>query len=168
MVLLAQCGDPAALETLLLRVQQSLVRYISGLVGQVASDDVLQEVFVKIWQNLQWLHQPELFRPWVYRIASRACYQHLKRARQWSERFDEAAVVEDLPTPTNCRMEVLSGMDRLLERVSPASRAVLLFHYVEDLSIDETAAILDISVGTAKSRLAYGLACLREFTKWKG
>lgn len=167
-VLLAQCGDPAALETLLLRIQHTLSRYISGLVGQPSADDVLQEVFVKIWQNLQWLHRPELFRPWVYRIASRACYQHLHRARQWSDRFDEAVAVEDLPTPATCRIAILGGLDMLLERVSPASRAVLLLHYVEDLSIEEAAAILDISVGTAKSRLAYGLACLREFTKWKG
>lgn len=54
-VLLAQCGDPAALETLLLRIQHSLSRYISGLVGHAAADDVLQDVFVKIWQNLRWL-----------------------------------------------------------------------------------------------------------------
>jgi RNA polymerase sigma-70 factor (ECF subfamily) len=167
-VLLAQCGDPAALETLLLGIQNTLSRYISGFVGRAAAEDVLQEVFVKIWQNLQWLRRPELFRVWAYRIASRACFQHLRRARRWSDRLDEAVAVEDLPTLADCRIEILSGLDMQLERVSPASRAVLLLHYVEDLSIEETAAILDISVGTAKSRLAYGLACLREFTKRKG
>jgi RNA polymerase sigma factor, sigma-70 family len=167
-VLLAQCGDPVALETLLLGVQKSLSRYISGLVGRQAAEDVLQEVFVKLWRNLEWLHRPELFRPWAYRIASRACHAHLKRARRWSDRLDEAAMVEDLPAPTNCGIDSLVGLESLLERVSPASRAVLLLHYAEDLSIEETAAILDISVGTAKSRLAYGLSCLRESTSSKG
>ena len=123
---------------------------------------------MKIWRNLRWLHRPELFRPWAYRIASRTCQEHLKRARRWSDRLDEATVVEDLPAPTKCGFESLVRLDSLLDRVSPASRAVLLLHYVEDLSIEETAAILDISVGTAKSRLAYGLSCLREFTKSKG
>jgi RNA polymerase sigma-70 factor (ECF subfamily) len=167
-VLVAQCGDPAALETLLLGIQNSLLRYISGLVGRPAAEDVLQEVFVKIWRNLKWLHRPELFRPWAYRIASRACHEHLKRARRWSDRLDEAAVVEDLSAPTDGGIDSLAGLDIPLERVSPASRAVLLLHYVEDLSIEEAAAILDISVGTAKSRLAYGLSCLRKFTKSKG
>jgi RNA polymerase sigma-70 factor (ECF subfamily) len=167
-VLLAQCGDPVALETLLLGVQSSLSRYISGLVGRQSAGDVLQEVFVKIWRNLEWLHRPELFRPWAYRIASRTCHEHLNRARRWSDRLDEAAVVEDLPAPTDCGIDSLAGLDSLFERVSPASRTVLLLHYVEDLSIEETAAILDISVGTAKSRLAYGLSCLREFTTSKG
>jgi RNA polymerase sigma-70 factor, ECF subfamily len=66
------------------------------------------------------------------------------------------------------RAGLIGGIGPLLERVSPASRAVLLLHYVEDLSIDDTAAILDIGVGTAKSRLAYGLACLRELVNPKG
>lgn len=50
----------------------------------------------------------------------------------------------------------------LLDHVSPASRAVLLLHYQHDLSLEETAAILDIPVGTAKSRLHYGVATLRK------
>ncbi len=168
LVLLAQCDDPEALEALFLRLQYPLRRYIHGLVGSTAADDVLQDVFVTLWQNLKWLRKPDLFRPWAYRIASRACYRQLKRARQWSDRFDDAALVEDLASPAICRAGFPPGWERLLDRVSPASRAVLLLHYVEDLSIDETAAILDIGVGTAKSRLAYGLSCLREFTNRKG
>jgi RNA polymerase sigma factor (sigma-70 family) len=50
----------------------------------------------------------------------------------------------------------------LLDNVSPASRAVLLLHYQHDLSLEETAAVLDIPVGTAKSRLHYGVATLRK------
>ena len=50
-------------------------------------------------------------------------------------------------------------------RVSPSSRAVLLLHYQQHLSLEEAAAILDIPVGTAKSRLAYGLTTLRKFMK---
>lgn len=168
LVLLAQCDDPTALDALFLGIQNRLSRYIAGMVGREAAEDVLQEVFVRIWRNLKWLRRAELFRPWAYRIASRACYKHLKRTRRWSARHDEAAVIEDLPAPAEHRVELLSGLDCLVGRVSPASRAVLLLHYGEDVSIEEAAAILDISVGTAKSRLAYGLSCLRELTKTKG
>ncbi|HTA42162.1 MAG TPA: sigma factor-like helix-turn-helix DNA-binding protein [Bryobacteraceae bacterium] len=51
-------------------------------------------------------------------------------------------------------------MSEILDRTPPASRAVLLLYYVEDLPIEEVAAILDIHIGTAKSRLACGLSCL--------
>jgi RNA polymerase sigma-70 factor (ECF subfamily) len=53
----------------------------------------------------------------------------------------------------------------LVDRVSPASRAVMLLHYQQHLSLDETAAILDIPLGTAKSRLAYGVATIRKLVK---
>ena len=54
-------------------------------------------------------------------------------------------------------------VDQLLqdERVTPASRAVLALHFKEGLTLPEVAAVLDIPLGTAKSRMAYGLATLR-------
>jgi RNA polymerase sigma-70 factor, ECF subfamily len=168
LVLLAQCGDRDALEGLLLGVQAALSRFVAGLIGESDADDVLQEVFLQIWKNVRWLRRPELFRPWAYRIAARACYRHLKRARRWSDRVNDAAVMDDLPAPADVRTGFIGGLGPLLEHVSPASRAVLLLHYVEDLSIEDTAAILDVSVGTAKSRLAYGLTCLRGFINSKG
>ena len=45
--------------------------------------------------------------------------------------------------------------------MSPKSRAVLLMHYREEISLEDITAILDIPLGTAKSRLAYGLSSLR-------
>jgi RNA polymerase sigma-70 factor (ECF subfamily) len=163
LVLQARSGDREALESLLCDIQASLLRYISGIVGRSGAEDVLQNVFLEICRNLKWLRDPELFRPWAYRIASRASFALLKRERRWSNPGQEAVSVDELPDPRDPRMsELFSGMAEILERISPASRAVLLLHYVQDLSIDEAAAILDISIGTAKSRLAYGLSCLRK------
>ena len=55
-----------------------------------------------------------------------------------------------------------------IAEISPASRAVLMLHFQEDLPIAEVAAILDIPLGTAKSRLAYGLASIRKHMKRNG
>jgi RNA polymerase sigma-70 factor (ECF subfamily) len=169
LVLLAQCGDREAIEQLLLRLQRRLSRYVRGLVGESAGEDVLQDVFVKIWRNLKSLEKPELLRPWVYRIASRACFAHLKRQQRWPERLGDGAEVEDLPSTSLSGLpELIGGLEALIEDVPPASRAVLLLHYAQDLSIEEAAAILNISIGTAKSRLAYGLVCLRKQLGKKG
>jgi RNA polymerase sigma-70 factor (ECF subfamily) len=168
LVLLAQTDDRAAVEALFLKVQASLLRYISGLVGPQAAGDVLQDVFVRIWRNIHWLHKPELFRPWAYRIASRASFEFLKRERRWSGQLSADAAPEELPDPHGLPVpELLAGLDALLDGLSPASRAVLLLHYGQDLPIEDVAAILDINIGTAKSRLAYGLACLRKHTQRK-
>lgn len=84
LVLQARSGDREALESLLCDIQASLLRYISGIVGRSGAEDVLQNVFLEICRNLKWLRDPELFRPWAYRIASRASFALLKRERRWS------------------------------------------------------------------------------------
>ena len=166
MVLLAQSGDRNALESVLREVQTDLLRYITGIVGSSGAEDVLQDVFLIVWRKLKWLRDPELFHPWVWRIASRASFKFLKRERRWSSGTwnpdGETVLVDELPTRPAITPEFFSGLPAILEKISPASRAVLLLHYVQDLSIEETAAILDINIGTAKSRLAYGLTCLRK------
>jgi DNA-directed RNA polymerase specialized sigma24 family protein len=77
-VLLAQSGDRDALESVLREVQADLLRYIVGVVGESGAEDVLQDVFLDVWRNLKWLREPELFHPWVWRIASRRSFKFLK------------------------------------------------------------------------------------------
>ena len=60
LVLRAQCGDREALESLLRGVQSPLTRYIAGLVGPDAAEDVLQDVFLQICRKLEWLREAEL------------------------------------------------------------------------------------------------------------
>ena len=57
--------------------------------------------------------------------------------------------------------ELVQQLPELVGELSPASRAVVVLYYLHELSLVETAAVLDIPVGTVKSRLAYGLASLR-------
>jgi RNA polymerase sigma-70 factor (ECF subfamily) len=156
-VLRAQCGDRDALELLLRSIQPSLRRYVGGLVGAFHADDVLQEVLIVVARKLAWLEQPELFRPWAFRIASRAGFKHLKRERHWPG--DDAAL-EDLaaPDPPDELLRDLATMDG----ISPASRAVLILHFQEGLSLLAIAAVLEVPLGTVKSRMAYGLAALRK------
>jgi len=164
LVLQAQSGDRDALEAVLRDVQVELLWYISGLIGFAGAEDVLQDTLLQICRNLKWLRDPELFGPWAYRIASRAAFAFIKREKlRWSSSSAEAVSSEELPAPTNTEISALfSDIPVLLEHTSPASRAVLLLHYMQELSIEEVAAILDINLGTAKSRLAYGLAGIRK------
>jgi len=161
LVLLAQSGDRAALEQLLHEIHAPLRRYITRLVGAALADDILQETALQIFRKLPFLREPSVFRPWTFRIASRIAFSQLKRARRW-EPLD-AARPESLAT-----LDLSLGEPpdeaflALLDRVSPASRAVLLLRYQHGLSLEETAAILEIPIGTAKSRLNYGVSTLRK------
>src|SRR5688572_2789526 len=96
-VLRAQSGDRHALEQLLRSVQPSLRRYVRNLVGTTDADDIAQDVLVLVYRKLGWLEAPDVFRPWVFRIASRAAFRHLKKTRRWRENENHDTALDDLP-----------------------------------------------------------------------
>ena len=163
----AQCDDREALESLLRSIQPSLRRFVHGVVGPTNCDDVLQEVFVTVCRKLKSLHAPELLRPWVYRIASREAFRQLKKERRWPGPSAEAFDFDDLPAPgASPPAEVLEEL-LALDEVPAASRMVLSLHFREELTLLEVAAILELPLGTVKSRLNYGLNAIRKHLRKK-
>ncbi len=158
----AQAGDREALDQLLRLLQEPLFRYIHSLVGAHAlAEDILQEVFILIYRKLRWLREPELFRPWAYRIATREAFKHLKRERRWSDKSVDESVLIDLPAPS--RDEITpESVEQMAAQVSPASRAVIVLHYQHEMPLAEIADVMGVAIGTVKSRLAYGLDSLRK------
>ena len=161
-MLRAQCGDREALELLLTAVRPSLERYVRGLVGPSDAEDVLQDVLQIVYRKLNLLQHPDVFRAWVFRVASRAAFRHLKKRNRWPDRTRDEGAFEHLaapdpPPPEDAVLALLSS-----DVISPASRAVLALHFQEELSLPDVAAILEIPLGTVKSRLWYGLSSLRK------
>jgi RNA polymerase sigma-70 factor, ECF subfamily len=145
-VLRAQCGDRQALELLLRSVQPSLLRYLRGLVGVEEADDLLQDVLVLLYRKLGWLRDPALFRPWAFRIASRTGFRYSKRKHALPRNVGEdtlEAMASAEPRPTSDELDLLS-----IEGVSPASRAVLVLHFQEEMTLSEVAAVLELPIGT--------------------
>ena len=167
-VLRAQCNDREALEALLRSAQPVLRRYLSGLVGAIDADDLLQDVLIILIRRIGTLDDPKLFRPWSFRIASREAFRYIRKRRRWQGQHEEDAQLDDLPIPeARPSGEVLQEM-LATSTISPASRAVLILHFEEDLSLTDVAAILDIPLGTVKSRLAYGLRTIRKHLNVSG
>lgn len=159
----AQCGDRNALEHLLRSVQPAIHRYVTRVVGATEADDVVQDVLVAIARNVVWLLEPGLFRAWAFRITSRAAFSHLRRVRRRGVEETAEMVLAALPVPetrpdNELLAELLDG-----DVLSPASRAVLILHFQEEMELAEVAAVLEIPLGTVKSRLAYGLKTLRRY-----
>jgi RNA polymerase sigma-70 factor, ECF subfamily len=160
-VLRAQCDDRESLECLLRCVQPRLLRFISGIVGPFHAEDVVQDVLVLVCRKIKDLHAPELFRPWVYRIASRQAFRKLNNERRWADGALEPSALDDIPAknvlPSGELLLELLSMDQL----STGTRAVLALHFQEELTLTEVAAILELPLGTVKSHLAYGLSVIR-------
>ncbi len=165
LVLRAQSGDGEAFGELLKAVQSPLYRYILSLTREPAlAEDILQEVFIRIHRKLSWLREPEVFQSWAYQIATREAFRHLKRERRWADqvRDEDALKLITAPAlPEEFESELIENLPRMVIKLSPASRAVIVLYYLHEKTLDETAAILGIPIGTVKSRLAYGLESLR-------
>lgn len=146
LVLRAQSGDRAALEALLAHADALLRPFATLMLRDAdAVDDVLQDVLLLVYRKLGTLREPRAFAAWARRTAGREIFRAL-RARRAHQQLHHELPPElpdgaDPPEPPDGLMDRLPA---LLERVSPASRAVL-----------------DLPVGTVKSRLAYGLTLLR-------
>ena len=166
-VLQAQSGNNEALNELYKSVQDPLFRYIVSLVtDQHLAEDILQEVFIRIYRKLRWLREPEAFRAWAYQIASREAFRHLKRERRWTDQIRDEATLSAVPlSEQEFPVELVKSLPELIGNLSPASRAVVVLFYLHEMSLVETAAVLDIPLGTVKSRLAYGLESLRRSLK---
>lgn len=164
-VLAAQSGDRDALDRLLRSVQDPLFGYLVQITqDRHLAEDVLQETFLLIFRKLYWLREPSAFPAWAYRIASRQAFRALKRRRLLTSSGldEEVAGGEEIEGNVEpLEPELTERIPGLLSQLSPASRAVISLHYLNEMTLAETADVLGLSTGTVKSRLAYGLRQLR-------
>jgi RNA polymerase sigma-70 factor (ECF subfamily) len=123
------------------------------------AEDAMQQALVEIWRKLPTLRDPERFDGWSYRFLVHACYAESKRFRQAYRELpgDFDRVAPDTVGAVADRDQLERGFRRL----SLDHRSVVVLHYYLDLTIEDTAEALGVSVGTAKSRLNRAMARLR-------
>lgn len=141
----------------------SIYRLARAYVGETSAPDVVQDVFLAAWRDLPRLRDPELFRPWLHRIAANRCRSVLRsaaRVREISmaaEPTHHGAAAPDFRAAVEARSLVGPAFHALPED----HRALIALHYAARLSIHEIALVLDLPDGTVKSRLNAALTALR-------
>lgn len=152
----AQRGDDAALEQLIRDYQRRVAAAVIALVGGDADwQDLCQQIFVKMVRGLPRLKQPELFEPWLMRIARNACFDHLRRRRArrflvpWERWHDELA-----SAPSDADPETRSvALARAMERLPDDQRELLTLVRDGSWSYQALARITGDSLAAIKSRL---------------
>ena len=165
LVVAAQLGDRAALDELLRSVQDALYRHLCFVLGaEDDAADALQDTLLTISRKIGTLRHPRWFRAWAFRIATRNAIRRARRGRSGPVivGIDDAG---ELPAPDADAApfdeEERAAMRAALAQAPPASRLVLRMHYEDELTHAEIAEALDLSIGTVKSRLHYGVQWLR-------
>jgi len=130
---------------------------------QDRAQDAVQEALVLAWKHVRAIRDPEAWDAWLYRLTVRACYRLARSAKRRD--VTELHVEPDAETAAGHDFTIsLVERERLgreLGRLPVDQRAVMVLHFYLDLPLTEAADVLDIPVGTAKSRLHRGLATLR-------
>lgn len=168
--LVAACREPgsegfeAAFEQLFARYRERVYAIAFRVVGNaVDAMDVVQESFALLFRKLHAFRGGSLFSTWLFRIVVNCSIDH-RRKRDGSGRvramsLDSAEGVDPIdesPSPElQAQSEELGGqVQHAISLLSPKLRAILALRYLEDMSYDELAATLGLSLGTVKSRMA--------------
>jgi RNA polymerase sigma-70 factor (ECF subfamily) len=161
-------GDRVAFALLVKRHERRVYNLAYRMLGREEdARDAAQDAFLQVLRKLSQFRGDAAFGTWLHRIAVNACYDQLrKKARQpvLHLAVDEDRGPEPEPGPPipDHAEDVVGGIDvqRALLEVPVVFRAVLVLHDVRDLGYEEIAAILDVPVGTVKSRLHRGRIAL--------
>ena len=140
--------------------------------------EAAQEAFLAAWQGLKFFRGEASFSTWLYRLASNACVDLLRkeqrhRAASGPSLNDEDTyidVADDAATPQELaeRSELREQIEEGLQSLSPEHREVLILRELHQLSYDEIAQTLDLDTGTVKSRISRGRKALRNFLLQSG
>ncbi|MFY9342512.1 MAG: sigma-70 family RNA polymerase sigma factor [Planctomycetota bacterium] len=165
--LVAACRRPesesfeSAFEQLFSQYRERVYAIAFRVVGNaVDALDVVQESFALVFRKLHSFRGGSLFSTWLFRIVVNCSIDHRrKRDAAWGpmSTSDTAQdVVDESPTPGDCAetKEVGDQVQAAISQLSPKLRAILALRYLEDMSYEELAATLGLSLGTVKSRLA--------------
>jgi RNA polymerase sigma-70 factor (ECF subfamily) len=155
----ARDGDADAFAGLVRQFQTPTYRFILRMVRRPAvAEDVAQEVFFRLWENLSHLGDADLLPAWLRRVATNAVIDHWRKEdarRRRRAALREHPIARHVVRPS-ARMESQEAVDAVRAAVDALPvklRSVLMLRTVEGLSYDQLADTLGISVGAVRSRL---------------
>lgn len=180
-----RAGSERAFAELIAQYHQPLYSLIArSLQDPADASDITQEVFIKVFRNIRTFHGDASLRTWLYRIA----LHEASNQRRWWKRHRKQEIAIDAPCCMQCeadaegeaqplaatladggispfdqavREELRERVEAALRQVPEAFRTVVVLREIEGFTYEEIAEILEVNLGTVKSRLTRGRAALR-------
>lgn len=163
-----QFGDLEALGELYDRHQNLVFRTALVITGDPeTAADLLQDVFLRLHRFASHIDVTRPLEPWLYRMTANLSYTWIKRSHRWLPSLEEVSEwltgvrrngSQDVQEPDNDWQQLEQAMSSL----PYSQRVVVVLYYVNDLSLQEISNILDIPLGTVKSRLYYGREVIKK------
>jgi RNA polymerase sigma-70 factor (ECF subfamily) len=175
LVAAAKSGDAAAFEELVNRYERKIFRLTMNITGnREDAEDAMQDAFLKSYTHLQSFKGDSRFYTWLVRIAANEALMRLRKRRPNQFSLDEPVEGEDdlmpreledwdpSPEQRYAQTEMQEILNEVVAKLEPDFRTVFVLRDVEELSTEETAQALGISVPAVKSRLLRARLKLRQ------
>ncbi len=162
-----QTGDMAAFEELFHKYKGIIYRTALAITHDPgAAEEVLQDCFYKTYTSIQRIQPDTALSPWLHRVAVNLSCNVIKRRRNWFEPIENIAerfFADPHYSPEHlCEQnELQSALREIVNELPVKHRAVVVLHYLHELSLPEIAELLHCPVGTVKSRLHYARKWLK-------
>ena len=165
-------GDASLYGHVVTRFERVLARYVKRVLGRhaEAAEDVLQEVFIKAYVNINDYDRARPFAPWLFRIAHNEAVSFLRKRKaepQLVNGEDAGLILENMMAEGDPALHFEQGRTAAevrgaLKGLEPRYREVLMLRYLEDKSYDEIAEILQMPPGTVATLIRRGLRRLQQ------
>lgn len=168
-------GDQNAFSDIVNLYQHKLYQVCYRMLGnKQEAEDIAQEAFVRAYINLHTYDQKRKFSTWLYRIATNLCIDRIRKKKpdyyldaevtgtEGLDMYSHIASTDQLPDESVEQMELQDRIQYEISRLPDKYRSVIVLKYIEELSLQEISEILEIPLGTVKTRIHRGREALRK------
>ena len=172
-----QKRDEAAFEELIRQYEKKVYTLCFRMCGNSEdTEEAAQDAFLALWRGIDRFRQESSLSTWIYRLATNACIDTLRRRKKQSgsvslddeELFVDAVDTSPQPQETVEHREAQKLLQKGLSALPEEYRKVLILREIEGLSYTEIAESASIELGTVKSRISRGRSLLRNFLSGNG
>lgn len=168
----SQAGDAQAMEEIYRRFKSALFNLAYRYsYDRATAEDLLQEIFIKVFTHLNDVKNPDTFPGWVFRIGLNTCYSHLRSRRPEMEKGIPLENIEGTihgAAGVNEASDARKPLDDGIASLPAKLREIFLLHDVQGFKHEEIARLLGLSVGTSKSQLFKARLRMRAFLSNRG
>ncbi len=164
---LLQEGSLEALGDLYDRHQRMVYRTALAITGDAdAAADLLQDVFLRLHRFAHHIDAERPLEPWIYRVTTNLSYTWVKKNHRWLRPLEEVTewLIDSKKNESlsSSYEEEDQQVQQSISTLPLQQRVVVVLYYINDLSLQEISEILEVPVGTVKSRLHYGRESLKK------
>lgn len=160
-----QSGDVKIFEALFREYYYSLSRFTTSIVkSSSAAEDLVQDIFLKIWENRQTWNPQGTIKTYLYRASKNQALNYLKHlnvVNNWAE-FSRNSFSSINPEDEFERKELLNSVNGAVNKLPEKCKMIFLLHRHEGLSYREISEVLNISISTVETQMGRALKKIRE------